>query len=115
MPMPHRGDAMQQQLDPVRNPASREALTESSCFNGERLLPRSGWRGSVWNWVLLGGLCLGGSGCQMFHWLHPHQMWKLNRQPAISRDDAYFSIPAEPIDESVETADFSFDTAHGKE
>lgn len=60
---------------------------------------------AAWTWLLACGLCFVGSGCQMFHWLHPHQMWKLNRQPAISRDDAYFSIPVEPIPEADESAD----------
>jgi len=34
------------------------------------------------------------SGCTMFQWLAPHQLWKLNRQPALGGEDAYFSIPA---------------------
>lgn len=45
---------------------------------------------------ILGLVCLS-SGCQMLQWVQPHQLWKLNRQPAISRDDAYFSIPARPL------------------
>ena len=45
--------------------------------------------------LVLSASCL--SGCTMLEWLAPHQLWKLNRQPAISRDDAYFSIPAQPI------------------
>ena len=42
------------------------------------------------------------SGCTMLEWVRPHQLWKLNRQSAMSRDDAYFSIPAEPVT-NVET------------
>lgn len=37
------------------------------------------------------------NGCTMMEHLAPHQLWKLNRQPAQSRDDALFSIPAQPI------------------
>ncbi|QDT30780.1 hypothetical protein Mal48_00070 [Thalassoglobus polymorphus] len=42
-------------------------------------------------------LCCLASGCQMMEWVQPHQLWKLNRQPAISRDDAYFNVPAQPV------------------
>jgi len=35
------------------------------------------------------------NGCTMFQWLAPHQLWKLNRQPAMGGEDAYFSIPAD--------------------
>lgn len=52
---------------------------------------------------LLGLACLS-SGCQMLKWVQPHQLWKLNRQPAISRDDAYFSVPAHPLPTSAPSA-----------
>ena len=42
-------------------------------------------------------LALSSSGCTMFEYLAPHQLWKLNRQPAQSREDAFFSIPAKPV------------------
>lgn len=45
--------------------------------------------------LALGALC---SGCQ---WLAPHQLWKLNRQPAVGGDDGYFSIPAPPVPAEV--------------
>ena len=35
-------------------------------------------------------------GCEMLQWASPHQLWKLNRQPAGGRSDPYFSIPADP-------------------
>lgn len=41
-------------------------------------------------------LCLS-SGCSMLEWVRPHQLYKLNRQPSMARDDAYFNIPAEPV------------------
>ncbi len=44
------------------------------------------------------------SGCTMFEWVRPHQLWKLNRQPAMSRDDAYFNIPAQPVVNENKTA-----------
>lgn len=40
------------------------------------------------------GFC---SGCTMMEYLKPHQLWKLNRQPSMMREDAYFSIPARPV------------------
>ena len=36
------------------------------------------------------------SGCELFEWVAPHQLWKLNRQPPLGGRDGYFSIPAEP-------------------
>ncbi|WP_437221723.1 hypothetical protein SH661x_002447 [Planctomicrobium sp. SH661] len=33
----------------------------------------------------------------MFQWAAPHQLWKLNRQPAMGGEDGYFSIPADPV------------------
>jgi len=36
------------------------------------------------------------TGCTMFEYLAPHQLWKLNRQPAMGGEDGYFSIPATP-------------------
>ncbi|TWT57195.1 hypothetical protein KOR42_05530 [Thalassoglobus neptunius] len=61
--------------------------------------------------LLLTATSLMVNGCTMMQWLAPHQLWKLNRQPAISRDDAYFSIPAEPVEsasdrEAVSTTAF---------
>lgn len=41
--------------------------------------------------------CGSSSGCRMFQYLHPHQMWKLNRQPGFGGDDAYFRIPPLPV------------------
>lgn len=46
--------------------------------------------------LLLGIICLS-SGCQMLEWVRPHQLYKLNRQPSMARDDAYFSVPAQPV------------------
>ncbi len=40
--------------------------------------------------------CLLCSGCHAFEYLAPHQLWKLNRQPAMGGEDALFSLPAEP-------------------
>lgn len=37
------------------------------------------------------------SGCETMQWLTPHQMWKLNRQPAVGGEDGYFSIPAAAV------------------
>lgn len=45
--------------------------------------------------ILLLGVLM--PGCTMMEWMQPHQLWKLNRQPAMGGDDAYFSIPAQPI------------------
>jgi len=39
-------------------------------------------------------VCAPLSGCTMLEWLAPHQLWKLNRQPAMGGEDGYFSIPA---------------------
>ncbi|MBT5020640.1 hypothetical protein N9153_02950 [Planctomicrobium sp.] len=52
---------------------------------------------------ILGLICLS-SGCSMLEWVRPHQLYKLNRQPSMARDDAYFSIPASPVTEQ-KTAD----------
>ena len=41
------------------------------------------------------GLLLVSSGCEMLQWLKPHNLWKLNRQPSLGGDDAYFQIPPE--------------------
>lgn len=38
------------------------------------------------------------SGCSMLEWAAPHQLWKLNRQPAGGRNDPYFSVPAQPAE-----------------
>lgn len=35
------------------------------------------------------------AGCETMQWIRPHQLWKLNRQPALGGDDGLFSIPAE--------------------
>lgn len=41
-------------------------------------------------------------GCQFFpHWMHPSQLWKLNRQPAW--DETPFSVP-DPINPPVTIA-----------
>jgi len=45
--------------------------------------------------LLLLAFCCCQSGCTMFQWLAPHQLWKLNRQPAMGGEDGMFSIPAE--------------------
>lgn len=37
------------------------------------------------------------SGCELMQYAAPHQLWKLNRQPAMGGEDAYFSIPAESV------------------
>lgn len=37
------------------------------------------------------------SGCHVFEYLAPHQLWKLNRQPAMGGEDGMFSIPADPF------------------
>lgn len=50
--------------------------------------------------VLLGVVCLT-SGCQMFQWAKPHQLWKLNRQSSIARDDAYFNVPPQSLPRKV--------------
>ncbi len=39
------------------------------------------------------GLCL--PGCSMLQWMQPHQLWKLNREPAMGGEEGYFSVPAE--------------------
>lgn len=58
------------------------------------------------NTVFLGTLLLLMAGCEMFEWAHPRQLWKLNRQPALGRDDSYFSIPAEaPADRTEKRHD----------
>ena len=50
-------------------------------------------------------LCGTGSGCMFFEKFEPHQLWKLNRQPSMMREDSYFSIPAVPVPaESAATA-----------
>jgi hypothetical protein len=41
-------------------------------------------------------LFLCSNGCETMQWLAPHQLWKLNRQPPLGTDEAYFSIPAQP-------------------
>lgn len=40
-------------------------------------------------------ILLSTTGCSLLEWVAPHQLYKLNRQPAMGREDAYFSIPAE--------------------
>ncbi|WP_437186272.1 hypothetical protein SH668x_003419 [Planctomicrobium sp. SH668] len=42
------------------------------------------------------------SGCHLFDWAAPHNLWKLNRQPAMGGEDGYFSVPAQvtPLSES---------------
>jgi hypothetical protein len=35
------------------------------------------------------------AGCETMQWLRPHQLWKLNRQPAFGGEDGMFSIPPE--------------------
>ncbi|SFI55035.1 hypothetical protein [Planctomicrobium piriforme] len=40
--------------------------------------------------------CFSSTGCTMFKYLAPHQLWKLNRQAAPGGEDGYFSIPADP-------------------
>lgn len=52
------------------------------------------------------------SGCEMFQWAHPRQLWKLNRQPALGRDDSYFSIPAEERPDIPEDMDESIPGQH---
>lgn len=47
--------------------------------------------------ALLLMVCL--SGCSMFQWAAPHQLWKLNRQPAGGRTDPYFSVPAQSVEQ----------------
>lgn len=44
------------------------------------------------------------SGCQMLKWVEPHQLYKLNRQPSMARDDAYFNVPAQPVPEGAKSA-----------
>ena len=55
--------------------------------------------------ALLGSL----SGCTMLEWLHPTQLWKLNRHPPSSVGDAYFNIP--PHQYSDFTSQTSAETA----
>jgi len=43
------------------------------------------------------------SGCTLLQWVAPHQLWKLNRQPAIGGEDGYFSIPADAPSETSQT------------
>ena len=43
--------------------------------------------------------------------LQPHQLWKLNRQPASGRDDAFFSIP-DPF--QAETAGLAEESSAGE-
>jgi hypothetical protein len=50
------------------------------------------FHGSAARLVAAIAVCLAGAGCEA---LSPQQLWKLNRQPNLERDDAYFSIPAE--------------------
>lgn len=45
--------------------------------------------------LLLLALCCTQCGCTMLEWVAPHQLWKLNRQPAMGGEDGMFSIPAE--------------------
>ena len=41
------------------------------------------------------------SGCTLFpEALQPHQLWKLNRQPASGRDDGLFSVSDPFLDEA---------------
>ncbi len=49
-------------------------------------------------------LCGTGSGCTFFQKFELHQLWKLNRQPSMMREDAYFSIPAVPVPAESATA-----------
>lgn len=42
--------------------------------------------------------------------LQPHQLWKLNRQPASGRDDAFFSV-ADPWTDDAATDDATMDDA----
>lgn len=41
------------------------------------------------------------SGCETMQWIAPHQLWKLNRQPAVGGEDGYFSIPAAAVPDRV--------------
>lgn len=39
-------------------------------------------------------------GCSMMEWVRPHQLWKINREPALGGEDGYFSVPAQPVPSS---------------
>lgn len=48
------------------------------------------------------------SGCQMFEYLRPHNMWKLNRHPPVGGEDGYFSVPAARFEAEVSAEAASF-------
>lgn len=53
--------------------------------------------------ALIAACLLTTTGCTLMpEALQPHQLWKLNRQPASGRDDAFFSVEekARPTSES---------------
>jgi hypothetical protein len=47
------------------------------------------------------------SGCELMQYVAPHQLWKLNRQPAMEGEDGYFSIPAESASETKKNSNTS--------
>lgn len=43
--------------------------------------------------IAIVAICVGSSGCMLMpEALQPHQLWKLNRQPPSSHEDAFFSV-----------------------
>lgn len=66
----------------------------------------------VCQWILLGSLLVGSTGCSFFHDLKPHRLHRLNRVPDMMDDNAYnFSIPPEPIPDGNSATSPSIDRA----